>query len=328
MAQLDWYIRANLKPKHLQLLVALDDQRHLGRVATAMHVSQPAVSLALGELEKGLGLKLFERTPRGVIPNSYGECLIRHARVVLGTLANARDELHALQSGAAGKVTIGALPAVTPGLIPQALLLLKRMAPHTRAVVQEGPMEALLPELRRRSLDLVVGRLVPSGVAGDLADETLDPGAMVLVVARQHPLAKKKNVRWSDLGAYPWVLPPIGSLQREPLENALQENGCSLPSNVIESLSVHVVTGFLRASDAIGSLSRLAAHHYIETGVLARLPLALPDPQRPIGVMWSRHQPASPAVLAFRECLRRAAQGTQAPELPAAPAPRSRAAKN
>lgn len=313
MAQLDWYIRANLKPKHLQLLVALDDLRHLGRVATAMHVSQPAVSLALAELEKGLALKLFERTPRGVTPNSYGECLIRHARLVLAALADARDELHALQTGAAGKVTVGALPAVTPGLIPQALLLLKKMSPLTRAVVQEGPMDTLLPELRRGALDLVVGRLVANGLAGDLGDETLDPGTVVLVTARQHPLAKKRKLAWTDLAGYPWVLPPVGSLQREPVENALQLNGCSLPANIVESLSVHVITGYLRDSDAIGTLSRVAAQPYIDTGVLRQLPLALPDPQRPIGVMWSRHKPASPSVLALRECLRRAC-GRQAAE--------------
>lgn len=310
MAQLDWYIRANLKPKHLQLLVALDDLRHLGRVATALHVSQPAVSLALSELEKGLALKLFERTPRGVTPNSYGECLIRHARLVLATLANARDELHALQTGAAGKVTVGALPAVTPGLIPQALLHLKRVSPLTRVLVQEGPMEALLPELRRGTLDLVVGRLVPSGVAGDLADESLDPGTVALVVARQHPLAKKRQLRWTDLAGYPWVLPPVGSAQRAPVENALQQNGCSLPADIVESLSVHVVTGYLRNSKAIGTLSRVAAQPYIDTGVLRQLPIALPDPQRPIGVMWTRHKPVSPSILAFRECLRRAAGGT------------------
>lgn len=312
MAQLDWYIRANLKPKHLQLLVALDDLRHLGRVAISLHVSQPAVSLALGELEKGLGFKLFERTPRGVVPNSYGDCLIRHARVVLGTLAEARDELHALQTGASGKIAIGALPAVTPGLIPPALILLKRGAPNTRVLVQEGPMETLLPELRRGNLDMVVGRLVPSDLAGDLADETLDVGAVVLVVSRKHPLVKKRKVRWVDLSGYPWVMPPVGSLQREPLERALQQNGCALPADFIETLSVHVITGYLQAGDAIGSLSGVAAQHYIKTGVLAQLPLTLPDPLRPIGMMWSRHKPASPALLAFKDCLRRATQTTLA----------------
>lgn len=308
MARLDWYIRANLKPRHLQLLVALDDLRHLGRVANSLHVSQPAVSLALAELEKGLGLKLFERTPRGVVPNSYGECLIRHARVVLTTLADARDELHALQTGASGKIAIGALPAVTPGLIPQSLLLFKEAAPHTRVVVQEGPMDTLLPELRRNSLDMVVGRLARADLSGDLLEETLDEGTVVLVVAHSHPLAARKRIRWKDLSAYPWVLPPVGSLQREPLENALQQNGCELPSNLIETLSVHVIMGYLASSQAIGSLSRVAASHYIGMGALVQLPLVLPDPQRPIGMMWSRHKPVSPALQAFTDCLRRAAQ--------------------
>lgn len=307
MAKLDWYIRANLKPKHLQLLVALDDLRHLGRVAHSLHVSQPAVSLALAELEKGLGLKLFERTPRGVLPNSYGECLIRHARTVLGTLAEARDELHALQSGALGKVAVGALPAVTPGLVPQALLLLKKKAPQTRVVVQEGPMEMLLPELRRNALDMVVGRLVRHDQSGGLEDEALDQGMLVLVVARKHPLASKRRLAWTDLADYPWVLPPVSSLQREPLENALQQNGCTLPANYVETLSVHVIAAYLQGSEAIAALSRVAAQPYIQTGVLAALPLALPDPQRPIGVMWSRHKPKSPAAVAFIDCLRRAA---------------------
>jgi DNA-binding transcriptional LysR family regulator len=307
MAKLDWYIRANLKPRHLQLLVALDDLRHLGRVASSLNVSQPAVSLALAELEKGLGLKLFERTPRGVLPNSYGECLVRHARDVLGTLALARDELHALQSGASGKVAIGALPAVTPGLVPQALLRLKSTAPQTRVVVREGPMEILLPELRRNALDLVVGRLVRHDQSGDLGEEALDQGTVVLVVARKHPLATKRKLQWGDLAGHPWVLPPVGSLQREPLEIALQQNGCALPADYVETLSVHVIAGYLQSSKAVGTLSRVAALPYIATGVLAALPLALPDPQRPIGVMWSRHKPQSPAALAFMQCLRSAA---------------------
>lgn len=310
MAQLDWYIRANLKLRQLQLLLALDDLRHLGRVAAALNVSQPAISLSLAELERGLDIKLFERTPRGVVPNSYGECLIRHARVVLGALAEARDELHALQTGATGKVSVGALPAVTPGLIPHALLLLKRSTPQTRVVVQEGPMEILLPELRRGTLDMVVGRLVPSEGAGDLADEMLDRGAILLVVAKRHPLVAKRKLRWSDLGDYPWVLPPVGSLQRGPLEDALQQNGCALPANIIETLSVHVVTGYLQASDAIGLLSRLAARHYTEAGALATLPLTLPDPRQAIGMMWSRHKPASPAMLAFQACLRQSVQAS------------------
>lgn len=307
MAQLDWFIRANLKFRHLQMLVALDDLRHLGRVASSLHVSQPAVSLALGELEKGLGFKLFERTPKGVVPNTYGECLIKQARTILASLAQVRNELHALQSGASGKVQIGALPAMTPGLLPKALSLLKRKTPLSSVIVHEGSMDALLPELRRGAVDLIVGRLINRDASDDLSEEVLYKGHNVVVVGLSHPLASQPDLTWADLAVYPWVLPPVGSLSREPLERVLQQNGGSMPADYIETLSIHVITGYLQLGHAIGLLSEVVARHYIQTGLLAKLPLALPDPQRPIGITWSRHKPFSPVMRTLMECLREVA---------------------
>ena len=68
MASLDWYVRNELKPKHLHLLIALDEFRNVGRVAAYANVTQPAVSKTLAAIEKGLCAKLFERTSRGIIP--------------------------------------------------------------------------------------------------------------------------------------------------------------------------------------------------------------------------------------------------------------------
>lgn len=245
MAQSDWFIRANLKPRHFRMLVALDDLRHLGRVAQSLHVTQPAVSLALNDIEKGLGFRLFERTPKGMLPNAYGECLIRHARSVLASLAQARDELHALQAGASGKVTVGALPAMRPGLLPKALALLKQRTPHTIVIVHEGSMESMLPELRRGAVDLIVGRLVSREASGDFAEETLYEGHNVVVVGRGHPLARRRRLEWRQLAGHPWVLPPVGSLSREPLESVLQKNGAGLPADCVETMSIDVITGYL-----------------------------------------------------------------------------------
>lgn len=296
MAQLDWYIRANLKPRHLQLLVALDNFRHIGRTATSLNLSQPAVSLSLGELEKGLGLVLFERHARGVTPNAYGECLIRHARAMLANLAQAREELHALQTGAAGKVQVGALPAVTAGLLPRALAAYKRQFPTSQVVVVEGSMDGLLPELRRGALDLLVGRLMTRS-AGDVHEEVLYPGRNVVVVRADHPLTRRADLRWKDVEDWPWILPPVGSLSREPLEVAFQQHGMGLPANVIETLAVSMIAGYLPQTDTIGLLSELVARHFARSGTLAILPLELPDPRRPIGVTWLRDRAPAPAAL-------------------------------
>src|SRR5687768_11259777 len=109
MDGIDRYMRSGLRPRSLQLLVAIDELRQLGKVADFLNITQPAVSKAVAEMERGLGLKLFERTARGVHPTIYGECLIRHARVMLSDLGQARDELRGLVSGSSGTVRVGVL---------------------------------------------------------------------------------------------------------------------------------------------------------------------------------------------------------------------------
>src|ERR1700712_3870748 len=89
----DWFIRARLKLRPLQLLAALDDQRNLARAAATLSVTQPAASKLLAEIETMLGTILFDRLPRGMEPNLYGEVLVRRARSVLIELEAAAKEL-------------------------------------------------------------------------------------------------------------------------------------------------------------------------------------------------------------------------------------------
>ncbi len=315
MAQIDRFFRAHLKPRHLQLLVTLDELRNLGKAAKALHVSQPAVSLALGELERGLGVRLFERTARGVNPTVYGECLIRQAGSMQSSLNQTRDELRALMSGAAGRCSVGALPAMTPALVPKALALLKQTAPTTTVSLHEGTMDVLLPALRRGALDFIVGRLHSDTLVDDgLAEKALFDGTSALVVRTGHPLARRRRVDWRELGEFAWILPPVGSLPREPLDLAFHQHGAGLPSNTVETLSTHVILAYLQSTDAIGLLSRVAAQHYNDLKLLSVLPLELPHVLRPIGLTWRRGTSLSPAAQQFMRAIEEtSARLTQAP---------------
>jgi len=126
---IDGFEHIGLKPRQLQLIVALDDLRSISKVAHYVKITQPAVSKALAELERDLGLQLFERTNRGIIPTVYGECLVRHARIVLVEFMHSRDELRGLQFGVSGRINVGALSATAPSILPQALALLKQKSP-------------------------------------------------------------------------------------------------------------------------------------------------------------------------------------------------------
>jgi DNA-binding transcriptional LysR family regulator len=322
MNLLDSYVRASFKPRHLQLLVALDEIRHLGKVAASINVTQPAVSKALAELERGLGLKLFERTARGVYPTAYGECLIRHARAMMSELAQTRDELRGLISGSSGSVRVGVLATAALELLPRALAVLKSRQPGIFVLVREGTVETLLPELWLGNLDLIVGRLPDGRSAQGLAEKTLMEEGVSVVAGRHHPLVRRRRLRWSDLRPYPWVLPPVNTLLREPLERVFEIHGIVIPANRIETLSVHVIRAYLHYTTAIAALAADVSRYYESLGLLAVLPLELPKLVRPVGVVWSRHRPLSPGALTLIQCLEETAgAGTVSAVLPPVESP-------
>jgi len=305
MAQIDWYIRRNLKLKQLYLAVALDDLRNIGRVAAGLNITQPAVSKALAELERGLGITLFERTARGVNPTVYGACFVSHARVVLGNLGVARDELRDLVSGASGKVRVGALPAVAPALLPRSLALLKSRSPGTSVLVREGTQEILLQELLSGSVDLVVGTL-PDSRTAHFEQKVLFEERFVLVCGRRHPLTRRPRLTWSDLRGHPWVLPPVGALLREPLEAAFEQHGLAIPANHIETLSMHVTCSYVQLTEAIACIRQGIGKYFHELGVIALLPLELPRLLRPVGMTWNPDRPLSSSTRLMMQCLENA----------------------
>jgi DNA-binding transcriptional LysR family regulator len=307
MAELDRYMRAQLRPRHLQLLVALDNLRNLGKAAAYLHVTQPAVSKTLAEIERGLGMRLFERTARGVVPTVYGECLIRHARGLLHGLVQAREELRGLASGASARITVGVLPGALPALLPHGLALLAARSPRTNVLLREGTMEALLPQLLLGELDLIVGRLAELSATGDLGVKVFLEEPVVVVAGPRHPLASRRRLQWADLEGYTWVLPPVGSLLREPLERMFEREGVPMPERYVETLSVEFISTYLQLADAIATLARDVASHYTRLGQMTMLKLDFPTLIRPLGITWNRRRPLSPSAQTLIECLEQVA---------------------
>jgi DNA-binding transcriptional LysR family regulator len=307
MATLDWYIRAGMKLRHLQILVALDDLGKTGKVAALFNVSQPAISKAVSELQTGLATKLFERTPRGLVPTPSGECLIRHARTLLATLREAGEELHAITHDAPGKIRIGVLPATAAALLPACLVRLKSTSPATTVFVREGTMDTLLHELRGGDIEIVVGTLPGQKAGAGLDEEELYGDRTKLVVRPKHPLLRRRTVQWSDMARYPWVLPPIDSLLHDSLMDACRRNGMPAPVSVVETLSVSVIREYLATWDAIASLPESLALRLEMQGAITPLPLDLPPLVRPVGMTWMRSRAQTLSAKLFMECMRAAA---------------------
>lgn len=310
MSVTDTFLRRGLKNRHLLLLIALDDYRSIGKVAIVSNLSQSAISKALAEIEKGLALRLFERTTRGLQPTVYGESLVRYAREWARELNDAREELRGIVSGTSGRVNIGVLTAAATVLLPKGLTVMKARAPGIRAVVREGPIDVMIADLRQGKLDLVIGTLIRQ-LSIDLDEEVLLDAPATVIVRKHHPLTKMKKLAWKDVRNVPWVLPPEGSLMREPLEAALDQHGMTIYANLIETGSIQVTCAYVGSTDAIAVVPRDVADHYAMLNLVQILPLNLPPVIRPAGMIWSRERPLLSSTKLFMECLREAASSEQ-----------------
>jgi DNA-binding transcriptional LysR family regulator len=302
-----WHLRSRLKLRQLHLLVELDAVRGLRRAAERVHLTQPAATRLLGQIERALGLALFERGPRGMLPTAAGAALIQGAREVLGALARAGEELSAIQSGMSGRVEVGALSAAAPVLLPRAIARFKAAFPDVTVAVQEGTLALLLPLLREGDLDLVVGRLSGDVTASGMALEALHPEPMQVVLRAGHPLARRRRLALRELAGQAWVWPARGTPYRLRLEAAFRRAGAEPPRRLVESVSVLVNASLLQETDFLGVMPQDVAERFVRLGILATLDLELPEPTGPIGLITRPGQAMTPATREFASVLGRVA---------------------
>ena len=167
------FVRTHLKTRQLVLLVELGRHGSILHAAQAAHLTQPAASRLLADLEDALGVKLFERLPRGVAPTWYGEVMIRRAGAALAELDAGHQEVMELLSGLSGRVAVGAVLTPSTTLLPAAVCLLKLRQPRVHIAVSVDTSKILIQHLRNGELDLVIGRVLDSESAAQLSFEPL-----------------------------------------------------------------------------------------------------------------------------------------------------------
>jgi DNA-binding transcriptional LysR family regulator len=264
----------------------------------------PTVTKALQDVESTLGVRLFERSNRGLEPTPYGEIFARHAKIVLSQLRHAAEELESLRAGYSGRVTVGTLLAAAASILPDAIALLKAQRPGVAISVAVGTYDILMPSLLAGDLDMVLGRLPEEGRSRSLVYEEFYAEPICVVTRRGHPLARKRRLSLRDLANEAWLLPLPETALRRQIERAFLEAGAPLPRNVIESVSILTNRALLRKSDCVGVMPYHVALDDVEQGLLAILPLKLKSIESPVGAILRAPGTLAPAASALLECLR------------------------
>lgn len=296
-----------LKLRQLLLLRALGASGNLRRSAAALSLTQPAATRMLQELEQTLGVKLFERSPRGMAATPYGEAMIRHAGAVLADIDSAREELAALAEGSHGRVAVGTLMSTSSLLLPRAIARAKADAPRLQVAVHEGTHEQLLAALLAGDVDVMLGRVLPGTAQESVTVEILYREEFRVVCGAGNPLAGRR-VKLGELVDRPWILPAAHVPLRQRLDTLFLSRTGRRPADVVESVSVLTNLTLIRESAALGVLPAETAKQYAKLGLLAELNVSLKGILGPVALVTRRNHVRSPAGEAFLGLLRAVAQ--------------------
>ena len=292
----NWFLRARLKTRQLLLLIALDEQRNIHRAAEELHMTQPAASKQIKDLEEMLDVRLFDRLPRGMEPTIYGETMIRHARMALTSLSLAHDDIVALKSGLTGQVEVGVIMTPAMALLPRAIARIKQQAPLMRIGVHLEHSNTLMDMLQHGTLDFMIGRILEKESSAGLIYEELTEEPASAVARNGHPLLSRKNLQLKDLAGQPWILPPQGSILRHRFDMMFRRASLDPPVDVVDTTALLLITSLLQQTDSLHVMPTEVAHYYESLNVLSILPIELPCKMDAFGIIRQQDHLLSPGA--------------------------------
>jgi DNA-binding transcriptional LysR family regulator len=303
----DRFVRSHLKMRHLILLVELGRHASIANAAAAARLTQPSASRLISDLEHVLGIQLFERMARGVVPTWAGKMLIRRAGVALAEMDAAHFEISTLLSGIGGRVAIGSVLTPATNILMQAIKLFKSRCLRASLVVDFSTSKSMVERLLAGQLDVVLGRILDSSTVPLLNFEPITDEVHHLIVRAGHPLVGRDDLQLAELVEQSWIVPPAGSILRDRLTALFLSEGLDPPMETVETLAVPLVVSLLANTDMLVALPRELVQGQIAAGELVALPFDLKLRMDVYGIITRQGHVLSPGAEIMVEALRQAA---------------------
>jgi LysR family pca operon transcriptional activator len=291
-----------LKFRQVEVFVEITRRRSLKAAAEHLHLTQPAISKTLRELETQLGATLLLRDRGGVTLTREGAVFLQFAQMSIAALNQGLDSLEGIGAGTAARLAVGALPSVAAKLLPEAVRIHADRAPGALLHMEDGPHGFLTGRLRDGALDMVVGRLGAAETMTGLSFTQLYSEHVAVVVAPDHPLAGTADP--TLIPGWPVVYPSERSAIRPLVDRAMIAAGAGVPPSRIESVSGAFGRNMaLGEAHAVWFISHGVVARDIAAGRLVALPIDMSGTAGPVGIMMRAEEEPLPAQRLFRQSL-------------------------
>jgi DNA-binding transcriptional LysR family regulator len=298
---------ARLRFRHLQFLDILGQTRNLRLTAEQMHITQPAATKILMDIEEILEVRLFDRLSRGMRPNELGLFTLRYAASALAGHRKFVDEFNALKEGGHGHLAIGAITGSAAYVLTASVAEIQRLRPLLVLKVLEQSSDQLIVWLAERRIDLMIGRFTDEAHRAQFHYERLSSEPLQVVGGLHHPLRGARDLDMAELSHWPWILYPASTAVRKVSDDIFGRNGLALSSGVVETPSFLFALEMMQTTDMLSLQPKALVERYIAKGLLARIPVELPDRMPDYGLITRLGEPPTPPMQAFIEVLREVA---------------------
>jgi DNA-binding transcriptional LysR family regulator len=298
-----------MKLSQLRNLVSVAEAGSVRQASRNLNVSQSAVTKSVKQLEAELGVKLLERSSRGVMPTAAGEAIVLRAKVIEAELREARNDVEKVEGGVSGEIRVSASPSVATGLLPKVVTNFRRLRPNVNIQIEEGVYPDQLPDIRSGSINFAIC-LVPESPSDEGLDcELLVKDRLTPAVRSDHPLVSRHSLKLRDLLDHEWVIYRRGRTGRDIFEQTFLTNELPAPARAIYCSSFIFALKLVESSDFITLVPKhLFSSRPTLTGIV---PLYLETPMPPwnVAVISRARHTLSPVCRAFLDELKRVASG-------------------
>ncbi len=295
--------RNNLEIKQLRQFMVVVDVGCVSKASEQLHITQPALTRNIKNLEESLGAQLLDRKPRGVVPTEAGRTLYRYAHLILNEAKRAARDVQAIASGKKGHVHIGVAALFSNTMVDRLVIALNDACPGVRLRITEGFFEDLVGGLGEGKLDVILANFPPDAVPADMQFEPLLTLRSNFVVGRTHPLACRTEISTEELCAAQWALvrrPHVADF----LDSFFASQGFPALTGSIESNSLTALKSLVLTGRYISLLAEAWVGAEMRSGEIVALQIPGAPVLRQAGLITRGSAEQRPVVMRAVEILR------------------------
>jgi len=286
--------------RQVQAFLAVTQTMSFAAAAEQLHLSQPALSLAVKGLEENLGGKLFTRTTRSLALTPEGEAFAPIARSILARWQSAEEEMKQRFVLQKGRISIAAMPSFAASVLPEAMRNYHRLYPNIHVSIDDVLSDTVVEMVSRHQVELGV-TFQPDIEHTGMEYYPLYEDRFIAVLPPEHPLTERSSVSWQQLLQYDYIALQRPSSVRAMIESALQ--AADIPLTVaFDAHQLTTVNRMVSVGMGVAVVPALCRQQAVEQGAVCR-PVTGPEIRRSVGVVCKPRESLSVAAAAMLDVL-------------------------